>query len=101
MLYHMEDLPKLSISSSNDAIRKFIERHNDRQIVLVSDYGPLLRSDALIVAAERGEVEKLRKKMNKHNIRIIEVNDYEEAMEWKADMKSDWEQSIYDRHKSN
>jgi len=101
MLYHMKDLPKLPISSSNDVIKKFIERHKDRQIILVSDYEPSLRSDALIAAIGREEVEKLRKKMRKYNIRIIEISDYEEAMDWKDDMKSEWEQDTYDRRKSN
>ena len=101
MLYHMKDLPKLPISSSNDAIKKFIDRHNDRQIILVSDYEPSLRSDALIAAIEHKEVEKLRKKVRKYNIRIIEISDYEEAVEWKDDMKSEWEQNTYDRRRSN
>lgn len=80
MLYKLADIEKIPLDSSREQIEKFMKRNLNKKLFILSDYRTSLASDALLIAAE--EESKLKKKLDKFNARLIEVEDLEDIIDW-------------------
>jgi len=88
MIYKLPNAPKMPLDSSKEAIRQFIEKYQNEgyKIFIISDYGVSLRPDSLLMAMGEKAFFKLRKKVNKYDLRMIEVSDVKDAIEWTYDI---------------
>ena len=88
MLYQLADVPKMPLDSSEKAIAKFVNKYqkNGYDIFIISDYYPSLRPDSLLIAMKSKLIDKFKKQMNRYDLRLIEVSDAADAIEWTYDI---------------
>lgn len=84
MLCGLSNTDKILLSSSESILEKFMIEHKDKIVCIFTDYSIVLRSDALVVALKsEQQLRRLRKRFESHNVRFIEIVDFEDLMGWR------------------